>query len=992
MKRILTTLAFVVAFAIVSHAQVDNYCLRFTSNEGIVNLGKFTTLKADSPYTIQFWFCPSEWNEGAALLRCGTYSIRLGKEHSLVFNDGQNHFFVTSDQFATNQWAQVTVRANKEGTTIHVNNGKHLQSATKLVLPVASYSIWLGGNYKGRIDEVRLFRVVLSESYDSFWRNTINNLAPCWTYLSGYWKMDQEQCPNVVDYKSTHHGTMSASGVMKEKVTDNNELKYRITLAYGNLERYCDRQIDERHYSLSNKIAIVGAHLNTSDGRVRPDISLEEGTAANGAEHMPEWQKRKGVLSLPNKAAQLRMPAGILDGLTDYTFETWLYLDQWTEGGFIFRSETADGKLGISLRLGKEEEGTYILRCNGTDFTYPGVAKVGQWQHVAFTPGAQTKNSNIINFSVNGSLKAYADPESYHPSLVTTYLFNINATPAIGGNLLAKFDDTMLFRSRRSASADKDAVPLPGPDRTIPFSEFSNYIACYSYDVAHRPGLDSFSVPGLIYRMRSYNEGKRGCKFLLTVAGNNFESFFANDTKRIQIADDIAALGNDDAFDGVDLDFEWTYTPWGWKNYARLCENLHWRLKDGKSLSLSPHVVAHGYPADYYQYVNFFNFQIYDRKDLATQQGFINAQILFEKELFPANMTVLSYATTSTFGHVNGKEDQQYAPRAYRYMYPGEEEYNPNRDYITDKDTGVDYYLPSYNQVEWRAKYVVECGLAGIMYWDLGGDLPSTSKHCYARGASYFINSNVDDLVTEVSKPAASPEQDTFGPIDTEAPDQNQKNLESLDELENNMVYTIINANGLGSLCYNGNTSYVWLGASSHENFNGWVNYSDPGAQWLVIQYQEHYYLYCIKPQKFVEVPAFDVTSQATFFTDEPKPIEVTVKDGTFAFRTYTSEENGYLCASPQLKERPVCQWSIDDSGSRWHIRTMPDAFAESALRTALIKIDPTAVSLIPSTTTHQPTTLYDLQGRAVSPQVAEGRNSARGLYIKNRKVVMNVK
>lgn len=992
MKKALTTIFFAFILAFVARAQVDNYCLRFSAADGVVNLGKFLTQKPENVYTLQFWFCPSEWHEGAALLRCGTYSIRLGKEHSLVLNDGENHFFVTSNALATNQWAHITVRANKNGTTVHVNNGKALESATKLVLPASDYSIWLGGDYKGRMDEVRLFRIALTDENDAYWRNTLNELMPCWPYLVGYWKMDQEQCPNLVDYKGTHHGTFSASGVKKEKVTDNRELTYRINLAYGNLERYCDRQIDARHYSLSNRIAIVGAHLNSGDGRVRPDMSLEEGAVVNGAEHMPDWQKRTGVLALPNKAAQLRMPTGILDGLTDYTFETWLYLDEWTEGGFIFRSETADGKQGISLRLGKEEEGTYILRCNGTEFTYPGVAKVGQWQHVAFTPGAHTKNSNIINFSVNGSLKAYADPESYHPSLVTTHLPNIGATPAIGGNLIAKFDDTMLFSSRRSTGADKDAVPLPGPDRTIPFAELSHHIACYSYDVAHRPTLDSFSVPGLIYRMRSHLGGKRGCKFLLTVAGNNFESFFADDTKRVRIADDIAALGNDDAFDGVDLDFEWTYTPWGWKNYARLCENLHWRLKDGKSLSLSPHVVAHGYPADYYKYVDFFNFQIYDRKDLATQQGFINAQILFEKELFPANMTVLSYATTTTFGHRNGKEDQSLAPRAYRYMYPGEENYNPNRDYLTDTSTGADYYLAGYNQVVWRAKYIVECGLAGIMYWDMGGDLPASEKHSYARGVSYFINSNVEALVTEVSKPAVAPEADPNGPIDTESPEQTQKFITSMEELDNSMVYSIINANGLGSLCYNGNTSFVWLGGSSNANFNGWVDYSDPGAQWLVINYQGKYYLYCIKPEKFVEVPAFDVTSQAAFFTDEPKPIEVTVENGSFTFRTYLTEENGYLCASPQLKERPVCQWEVHDDGSRWQLRTMPEVLAEAALRTALIKIDPTAVSLTPSATTHQPTTLYDLQGRAVSPQAAEGRNSAQGLYIKNRKAVINVK
>lgn len=986
MHKLLTTIVFVFVFAFVSHAQVDNYCLRF-EKEGVVNLGRFSTQKAENPYTLQFWFCPSEWNEGAALLRCGAWSIKLGKEHSIVVNDGENHFFVTSNWLAAGKWAHVTVRSNKEGTTVHINNSKCLESTTRLTLPASDYSIWLGGDYRGRMDEVRLFRIRLADTYDSYWRNTLNDLMPCWAYLVGYWKMDQEQCANLVDYKGTHHGTFSASGVEKEKVTDNDRFKYLYSLAYGNLERYCDRQIDERHYRLSNRICIIAAHFNGNTGHITPDMSNEEATynPHDGDAHLPEYLGRKGVLQL-SREGFFTAPWGILDGASTYTIETWLTIDQWTEGGYIFRKETADCKQGISLRLGSEAEQTLIVRCNGTDFIYNGAGKVGKWFHVGLCLGAQTSGNDILRFTIDGRLQKPTNADDLHPSLVVTNLTYQGTPIHFGLNLQMKLDDTMVFSSNRDAASDMKEVPLPGPDRAMAFDQLKNHLACYSYDLPHRLTLDAFSVPGLFYRMRTYTEGLRGVKYILGVAGNNFQSWFAKPDERGRIADEITAIAKDEVFDGVDLDFEWpSQLPFSkeWEDYAHVCEALHWRLLDyGKTKSISPHYVSCKFPVSgFQQYVDYFNFQVYDRKDLFTTDGFDAARQLFEAYNYPKAKTILSYATTTTQGYKGGSADASAYPQAYRYLYPGEENYDPTLNYMS-KD-GYDYWLNSYNQVIWRAKYITDHDLGGIMYWDMGGDLPSDHKHSFARAASYYINSNVEALVTEVSKAAVAPEADDYAPLNTENPDQTQKFITSMEELDNGMAYSLINAKGLGSLCYNGNTSYVWLGESSNANFNGWVDYSDPGAQWLVINYQGKHYLYCIKPEKFVEVPAFDVTSQATFFTDEPKPIEVTEENGSFAFRTYTTEANGYLCASPQLKERPVCQWEKDDDGSRWMLRTMPEVFAESALRTALLKIDPTGVAAL-TTDNGQHTAVYDLQGRLYVQQP-----KFRGLYIKGRKVVL---
>lgn len=130
------------------------------------------------------------------LVRSGTFSIKLGNNHALVLNDAKTY---TLEQY--------------------------------LSLPAREHSLWLGGNYQGRLDEIRLWNTLLPTDYASFYNNTLNKLHPQWSSLVGYWKVDQEQCPNVINFKyetvqgtqatTGLHGTMSANGVRKVKYDDN---------------------------------------------------------------------------------------------------------------------------------------------------------------------------------------------------------------------------------------------------------------------------------------------------------------------------------------------------------------------------------------------------------------------------------------------------------------------------------------------------------------------------------------------------------------------------------------------------------------------------------------------------------------------------------------------------------------------------------------------------------------------------------------------------
>lgn len=991
MRRLFFALAFVCHLAL--YAQVDNYALRFSSDQGVANLGTLTTIKTGQNYTLQMWICPSRWNQGAALLRCGTFSIKLGRAHSLVINDGNEHFSVTTSALEKDTWAHLTLITDNSSTRLYINNTIAATHPARLELPCANYSLWLGGNYQGRIDEIRLWRTALSEDYGRYWQTTLNELNPSWGYLQAYWKLDQEQCPNIVDYRAKHHGTLSATGVSKEKVTDNDKFKYLINLAYGNIERFFDRTIDHQHYWLSNRISIIGATVNTDNGTASLYTPADNATLTAGAEILDSYSNRQGVLSLTTAEAMLRIPSYIIDGAGQYTFETWLYIEDWTEGAYIFRKENTAGTQGISLRLGNQESSTLILRYNGQDFQYANAAKFQRWFHLGFSVNAAaSKPGSEFHFESNGTTRSIVAGTAASQQ-VTPTLPSLGVEATLGEGLVAKFDETMLFNANRNVSQmtqDSKSLPMPGEDKSMAVSEYYYMRTLYCYDNPGKPGFDSFSVQGFFNKMRSYTEGMRGVKFTLTVAANNFDNCLANATKRKSLAADIAAMGNEDEFDGVDLDFEWTYSSTGWNNIALLCQAIREKLKPGKILSVSPHKVSYLFPRDKMSCVDYFNFQCYGPgdRDLCSETGFQNACNLFVNHGYPKDKIILSYSTTTTSGYRGNTRDQNVAPAGYRYIYP-EGSYDPSQNFIHNDAQDVDYWIAGFNQVVWRSQYAVDNQLGGIMYWDLGNDLPATHKHSMARGATYALASNVEKLVTSVTSAAPAPADDTAGPISTPDPeDQGKEILESqiitsLDEVRNDMAYNLVNANGLGTLCYNASSDFIWLGASSNSNFSQTIDINSPAAQWLLIKHDGLYYLYNLACGKFVEVTRFDVTSQASLLVDEAKPLEVTLVNGHFAFRTYTDQERGYLCASPQLSARPVCQWTLTDNGSQWNLHTAPNVVTTSYLSDALLKIDPSGVSRITDGQATGP--LIDIQGRQVGSTTLP-----RGIYIRNGKKIIS--
>jgi hypothetical protein len=390
-----------------------------------------------------------------------------------------------------------------------------------------------------------------------------------------YYKFDQNLCPNLVDYKFNHHGTFSSTGAIREKVTDNTAFKYRIQSAYTDFSRWADRQIDREKYLLSNDIIVLGVESH-ADGTITMPFPDNQGTLSNTT-HLTSFSGRYGVVSFNGPGAKMDAGVNALNSEEKYSIHSWIYLDEWTEGAYIFKKEASNTE-GFSIRLGEEATNQLIVRLNGQEYKrkIPSAVianPVGTWWNlgvVAF--GLDLGANKVFMFTFNG--KPYFPVGSDYPatapsSIAPQGVANIQAI--IGENLKAKLDETVIWNTGLSegniANYMENGPPMPGYGTVVEAGSILNKMnSFWDYDKVENPGYDSYSYKHFISIMRSAYDGYRGYTIRMSVKGHdNWANTFASASKRKTLAQGIVNVAAE--FDGIDLDFEWCYDGTCFDNY-----------------------------------------------------------------------------------------------------------------------------------------------------------------------------------------------------------------------------------------------------------------------------------------------------------------------------------------------------------------------------------------------------------------------------------------
>lgn len=764
------TLFLLLMLGLPLGAQVANQAISFKRN-GRVSLGVIAEVEGAQAVTMQWWMNPQQWIAGANVVAWGDgMNVQLGSLGALNVQVGAEQFAFQHSSLVPSNWSHVTLTVEQSELTVYVNNEMAGQQQLAQALSAESVEpLLLGGGFVGRIDEVRVWSTALPADYNRYWNNTIDKHNPSWKYLEGYWKFDQSRLvANVYDYSGNdHNGTFSENGVERKVVTDNAKFVYRRNLAYSDCSRFFDRVVQKGQYLKSNVISMIGATAQ-ADGSLKYKQPDNPGVITGG-EYIAKYGSRRGVLDLAGTGAQMNVgPEALiaynntayLSTTTDYTFMTWLCVDAWNPGAYLIKKESTQNN-GISLRLGAEQ-GDFVLRCNGVEFTYTVDLQLDKWYHIGFSTNAATLGREFVFVFGNETIT----PAYTHTSVASTALSGVADTDClIGVDFDGKLDLTITWTQKFNADniIAQGATPIePGIGKTINGAYSRSVDGLWKYDLPDDLGRDSYSTPEWFRMIKDVFDGYEGAHVTISIdkyADEFFTKINNNAQYRQKLAKNIAAMGNEDFLDGVDYDFEWSNN---WSGIGTLCQLVREKLAAGKIQAVSPHELYYSFPTDKMQYVDYFNFQDYGpgNKNIFNFTNYKNFFTKAKNYGYPVDKIMLSYATTTSGAmYSNGSRPESthaaYYPTGWRSMPYETFTYEQNS---YDVGEGLTRYFTGMKQTWQRSEYMNNNGCAGIFYWDMGNDAVNSNDDCsLATFASFAINSNVQKIVESVKTAAEVP-------------------------------------------------------------------------------------------------------------------------------------------------------------------------------------------------------------------------------------------
>lgn len=770
---------FVSVFAVLAvHAQTTNFALNNENGSGKVLAFTLTELNNSAEATFQMWLKPSALT-AATLIGQDNFSIELGSDSRILIKAGGSVATVSVDDLL-DKWSQLTLTV-KEGTVkAFVNNVEVAVSGT---LPetfaaaetsISEKGCVIADGFCGQIDEIRVWSKAL-EPDDFFWNNTLNKFNPNYDALVAYWKCDQDQCDNLVDYKLVHHGVFD--NISRVEVTDNNILRYRVVTGYTNLMRFIDRgNIDRDMFLMTNDLILLSAKVQ-QDGSLWPEYPDNSATPTN-VEYIANFEGRSGVMSFKGNGSQMVAKDGRIPFNPENTFghgdrqvatvSAWVYIDEWTEGAEIF-SNYVDESECIVVKLGSEADKEILVDLCGTVASLKNQLEVGKWQYVGVylkpAAGAPTDRFfNPINIGVGEYDESGGFTSTVHDKIGTKTItlsgndMTITAVPSfydgstltIGKNFAGKMDEIMVWASDRSGAIASDA--------TTPYQwnvgVWDNILlnAYWKGDDPDNIGKDSQSYLGMMEFIRNYYKNYRGYKIrmgLIYPNGTNWLNGVLNNETYldnfIRDAEEILQC-----CDGIDIDLEWMYSPSDWNIYnniiSRLVNEVMVNYPD-KTFSCSLHVVSHtGFSKDLIDDVDYFTFQVYGPQTASyTWDYYENAYNSFIATGFPADKILMSYGILL----VNGSTEQGYKDLFEKYGM-NDDNYDPSVNTWECGSYGLNYFN-GVDQVKRKQEFIIEKDCRGTMYFDMGNDQPVSDYKSLIRAQNEIIASNVDTLITEVN-------------------------------------------------------------------------------------------------------------------------------------------------------------------------------------------------------------------------------------------------
>lgn len=480
-------------------------------------------------------------------------------------------------------------------------------------------------------------------------------------------------------------------------------------------------RISEETLLANNDLIILGFNPYT-DGTLYQEFPENNATFTQ-ATFLDNFKGRKGIMDFAGNGTAMNAGSDLLhtvrtsenDGsISRFTFGTWIYIDTWNTDSYLFKKE--GNGTSLTLKLG-ETEGELVFGIGNetAQFMTNNTLTVGKWHHIALV--YKGSNSEKAKLYIDGTKIENPTLSSNFPSTVPF----IRSTFKLAVDFDGKLDETFIHRLDLSENVitnyKNGGIPLKNGDW---FS--TNVFAYWKYDDASRPGKDLKSWKQVYNDVRKIVAG-RNIKVRLGLSSGDWKQVFANETYRSNFVNSVYNEIVNNKWDGVDFDFEWSYSDTEYANYSATVIALAKKLKPlNVTFSLSLHPISYKISQEAINAVNFISMQIYGPQ--ITFFGYDKYIQEIDKVInygIPANKLVpgLPFYSAKKDGSGDGTSYLDFVNKGLIT--------SPDIDEVTYTD-GKIHVFNGQTTIRKKVRYARNKNLGGIMYWDTATDVTLSNQ------------------------------------------------------------------------------------------------------------------------------------------------------------------------------------------------------------------------------------------------------------------------
>lgn len=464
-----------------------------------------------------------------------------------------------------------------------------------------------------------------------------------------------------------------------------------------------------------------------TDGSIYFDLPDNRAGFTN-ADYMEAYKNRSGIIDFKGENATMNAGADLLHKVRSYqsdgaykqfTFGSWLYIDQWTPGAYLFRKENSHGYIHCVMG---DNQGELIFNIDGETASVTTTSLVdGSWHHVALAYHGGKSLSQRVAFYIDGSSMSNVviSPEfpTQIPFLRTLFY--------VGVDMDAKMDETFIHSLYLSVSEVSSYMNNGISLRNTDWNS-TKTLAYWTYDEPLNPGKDYQTWRSIADEVRSKIQGT-DTKLRLGITGGDWKTIIKNPVYRTNFVNSVYnhLLHND--WDGIDLDFEWCTTAQEYSDYSSTIVALSNKLAPlDVTLSVSLHPVSYQISQAAIDATDFISLQIYGPSPwLFPYAEFVNQANIAVNYGIPKDKLVLG---VPMYGVAS---DGSKTTQAYLSFEQAGLITSPDLDQVSFN--GQDYTFNGQTTIEDKATFIKDNQYLGIMTWDIATDVPLTSSKSLTR-------------------------------------------------------------------------------------------------------------------------------------------------------------------------------------------------------------------------------------------------------------------